>query len=642
MPLFSFNFSKIIKVATLLVLIFSWGAAQAATTTSAVGLTVTTGTTTSTTTPPGGGTPISGCIDPLAINYVLTATVDDGSCRYNEIIPNALTFIATYIPQNKNVLLEWTLPPFPNFEAVRIVKAVGRVPISPTDGTLVYDGAALSTFDNNVSPGQIIFYTLFVRSKSGQYSGGLVARVVIPTDGVLPPDEPPDIFPPGDPPPDGTGSGNFYLTQTAIFTLPIIQSGLIDRGVTGIPATVYINYDLLPRSLKTVVATFVSQSNPNFRITALLKANEAKTLYLATVGPLPAGYYDVIVDVLNYDDQSIRHLTSTFQIKGPPAAVLFTQNVSLSATKFYPFLVGFGLLSGLANLLLLGLHFNSLFDLYLLIARALGTLFGFFAFRKPKTPWGTVYDSATKRPIDPAYVVVYDAATKKEVASAITDIDGRFGFLLKAGTYFIQAAKTHYLFPSKILAGQIKDSVYDNLYFGANFTIKDNELLHINIPLDPQGFDWNEFAKTKKSYYQIYSQKEVRRRKIAKDIYRIGFVATILFALLSPSAINFGALGLYAAIWAVDKWWQVKYKPSTITKNGERLAFGVIKLYFAEINQEVKKVIADEEGRFYLLVRPGRYYFTIEEQVDKDVYKEVYRSNPLTLDKGVLPEKIEL
>ena len=121
-------------------------------------------------------------------------------------------------------------------------------------------------------------------------------------------------------------------------------------------------------------------------------------------------------------------------------------------------------------------------------------------------PWGTVYDSITKQPLDPAYVTLIDQNGKK-IASAITDLDGRYGFLTETGTYRIEANKTHYIFPSKKLAGRTQDELYANLYFGELFDVRSrNEAVIRNIPLDPINFDWNEFAKRDKKLMKYYSK----------------------------------------------------------------------------------------------------------------------------------------
>ena len=96
----------------------------------------------------------------------------------------------------------------------------------------------------------------------------------------------------------------------------------------------------------------------------------------------------------------------------------------------------------------------------------------FFGRKKTKHPWGTVYDSVTKRPLDPAYVVISKyippvvgagltdtavavsplATAEEKVGESITDIDGRYGFLVPGGSYVLTAGKTHYVFPSTKLA----------------------------------------------------------------------------------------------------------------------------------------------------------------------------------------------
>jgi hypothetical protein len=55
-----------------------------------------------------------------------------------------------------------------------------------------------------------------------------------------------------------------------------------------------------------------------------------------------------------------------------------------------------------------------------------------FGLKKKAPPWGVVYDSVTKRPLDPAYVVLKNLQGK-QIASAITDLDGRYGFLVEPG-----------------------------------------------------------------------------------------------------------------------------------------------------------------------------------------------------------------
>ncbi|MEI6494890.1 MAG: carboxypeptidase-like regulatory domain-containing protein, partial [bacterium] len=280
-----------------------------------------------------------------------------------------------------------------------------------------------------------------------------------------------------------------------------------------------------------------------------------------------------------------------------------------------------------------------LYDLYLLFLRGLGALLGFFGYRRRGQPWGTVYDAVTKQPIDPAYVVVEQAG--ETVTNAITDIDGRFGFFLPAGQYALKANKTHYQFPSQILNGKERDELYDNLYFGDVINSNGEEVISRNIPLDPIGFDWNEFMKNRVNYFTLYSKRELIRNRIINAIFVIGFVLSLAAVLVAPSNFNFIVLLSYLVIYLIELVWKIRHKVVSIKKaNGEMLSFAVIKIYMSGVNQMIKTVIADQFGRFYALVRPGTYYYTIEEKQVDGSYREAFRSGDIEFKKGVFTRDI--
>ncbi len=168
-----------------------------------------------------------------------------------------------------------------------------------------------------------------------------------------------------------------------------------------------------------------------------------------------------------------------------------------------------------------------------------------FGFSKRKK-WGTVYDSVTKYPLDPAYVVAMDM-TGRKVAESITDLDGRYGFILQPGTYKIVASKTNYKFPSERLARMPVDEVYDDLYFGEVITINDKEQVILkNIPMDPTGYDWNQ-AEKQRAKLGKYS-REIRARKFFGTIFYIGFAISLILFAISPSLWNFAILASYVVL----------------------------------------------------------------------------------------------
>lgn len=304
-----------------------------------------------------------------------------------------------------------------------------------------------------------------------------------------------------------------------------------------------------------------------------------------------------------------------------------------------------GLLAGAAQLALLaGGQALSLYDLYLLLFRGLGSLFG---LRKKSEPWGTVYDSLTKQPIDPAYVSILNLESGpagpegKKVASAITDLDGRFGFLLTAaGAYAMRADKSHYRFPSQILQGKSQDELYANLYFGEAFSMQPGQIVTRNIPLDPLGFDWNEFTKNKQHFLRHYSRRELWQARLLDFFFWVGFLATITSGLLKPSWWNGAMLLVYLLVYSLKWWWRAKHKPAVAKIGDEPLSFGVIRAYVPGLNQEVKRVVADMFGRFYLLLRPGTYYLTFEEKLPSGSYRLVHKTEPLNLKTGLFDKDV--
>ncbi|MEZ4103140.1 MAG: carboxypeptidase-like regulatory domain-containing protein [Candidatus Paceibacterota bacterium] len=154
-------------------------------------------------------------------------------------------------------------------------------------------------------------------------------------------------------------------------------------------------------------------------------------------------------------------------------------------------------------------------------------------FRRRKRPWGTVYDSVTKQPLDPVYVILTDMRGK-EVATTITDLDGRFGFLVAPGRYHIFVKKDNYTFPSTKLSGKESDALYGDLYQGEEIEIVGEEDLVVkNIPMDSLSFNWNEFEKSKNAgLMKFYSKRDLFLAKIANIVLLSDLLCLLSFHLL--------------------------------------------------------------------------------------------------------------
>ncbi|MBI2048812.1 MAG: carboxypeptidase regulatory-like domain-containing protein, partial [Parcubacteria group bacterium] len=244
--------------------------------------------------------------------------------------------------------------------------------------------------------------------------------------------------------------------------------------------TVSLAADQVPDVLKTIGITVFDAADYQRSFSFVLRADDAKLAYAATVAPFGQnGIYPINIHILNYQDQSLKKLSGFLQVSG--VGFLPVQAVTDLFAHVAPLAVTSGLLAGASGALAAGSSIGSIYDLYLILLRAFSAIGSFFGRGRKRKPWGTVYDSVTKRPLDPAYVSVRERG--REIATAITDIDGRYSLFLPAGTYEIVVNKTHYKFPSTILAGKDHDELYDHLYHGGPVVAGGAEITALNIPL---------------------------------------------------------------------------------------------------------------------------------------------------------------
>lgn len=325
-------------------------------------------------------------------------------------------------------------------------------------------------------------------------------------------------------------------------------------------------------------------------------------------------------------------LSSLKKIMNTPLASLITKAVSTTS-----------LAGGAVVAVVLALSSNiSLFDIALFPLRILGVVMTAMGLKKRSVPWGVVYDSVTKQPLDPAYVVLRDLSGK-DVASAVTDLDGRYGFLAGAGAYQIVANKTNYAFPSQKLAGKQQDETYQNLYFGEPIDMqKAGEVITKNIPLDPVKFDWNEFAKRSRSFMKFYSRWDGYLRKISDALFALGFAVALVAFIFAPYPYNTIIFGLYLLVLLL-RFLGIKPKAFGYVVDqatGDPLSFALLKIIMPSTNTEIAHRVADQYGRYYCLIPKGKYYVKIERKNPDASYTLVYTSPVIDASKnGIIKKK---
>ena len=269
------------------------------------------------------------------------------------------------------------------------------------------------------------------------------------------------------------------------------------------------------------------------------------------------------------------------------------------------------------------------FRLWSLLLTALG-------IKKRVKPWGTVYDSVTKQPLDPVYVSLVNLEGE-EIASAITDLDGRYGFYVEPGVYKVIPNKTNYIFPSHALSNKLQDEFYQDLYFGDYMNVAQGQVIANNIPMDPVNFDWNEFAKNKKQLFKFYSKKELIIARISNVLFGIGFSISAISLVLFPEIYNAVIFVLYILIFILKRSkFMIRAKGRIVDSDGSPLSFAFIRVYSVATNVEMLHKVADKMGRYHILLPNGNYYVKIEKKNADSTYTVVHTSESIEIKQGTL------
>lgn len=303
-----------------------------------------------------------------------------------------------------------------------------------------------------------------------------------------------------------------------------------------------------------------------------------------------------------------------------------------------------GLITGASMSLVFAIP-ASLTDLWLILARLMGLFFGIIGLRRKNRPWGTVYDSITKRPLDPVYVSLIDLETGKEIANAITDLDGRYGFLVVPGRYGIETTKTNYSSPSMKMKGKTFDEVYNDLYFGGEIKIeKEGEVITKNIPMDSLSFDWNEFTKHKMNINTFIKDKDIIRAKISKLLFVFGAVVSVIALIFAPVPYNFIIAGLYLLFYLLNFMVFKKQNNGVLLNEstGVPLSFAIVKVYREGSDTPMVKKVADKYGKYYILVPSGRYHISVDNKNDDGSYTEVFYTKDMDIKDGIVNYYIEI
>jgi hypothetical protein len=232
--------------------------------------------------------------------------------------------------------------------------------------------------------------------------------------------------------------------------------------------------------------------------------------------------------------------------------------------------------------------------------------------RRRRTQWGVVYDAVTRLPVDLATVRLLDAVTGRVVRSMVTDRNGRYFFIVEAGTYALQVVRAGFSFPSTVLAGVKADQDYSDIYHGERIVLTDSGTIMVNIPVDPVGREKN----VRQLRWERFG------RKAHKSI-AIGAVAVALIvAVVFPSALSIGLLGTNILMLALSRrlgvlraaknWGVVR------DEQGKPVGQVLARVFDTKFNKLLESQITDREGRYSFLVGGNTYVVTYQKSGFRD------------------------
>lgn len=232
--------------------------------------------------------------------------------------------------------------------------------------------------------------------------------------------------------------------------------------------------------------------------------------------------------------------------------------------------------------------------------------------RNKEKPWGVVYDSVTKLPIDPALVTLttHDPRLPDIQETRVTDINGRFSFFINQGKYMITAEKTNYTFPSKIIKDS-SDGKFGKIYKGEVIDVEKPYIFNLSIPMDPVKFDWNQSIKSNK-----LALVDLIKQKSEIILVSVGILVALTSYLQTQSDLNlliifiFLSSFLFLSTYATKELWGYVYNTNT----KEKIPRVKIKAIRKPYNLTVATTNTDYMGRYFLLLAKGQYSLQLQTE----------------------------
>ncbi len=142
---------------------------------------------------------------------------------------------------------------------------------------------------------------------------------------------------------------------------------------------------------------------------------------------------------------------------------------------------------------------------------------------------------------------------------------------------------------------------------------------------------------------KFHSQRERVFQLVSLWLFRIGFVVAVVSLFLAPQPYNFIIFLVYMFVLGLRLvTGRKKINGSVVEREtGNPLSFAIVSVYSEALHRELMKKVADQYGRYYMLVPKGAYTLKIQRKNPDESYTEVY-SQPYDANTGVVNSNIKI
>ncbi|MFH1099227.1 MAG: Calx-beta domain-containing protein [Candidatus Uhrbacteria bacterium] len=263
----------------------------------------------------------------------------------------------------------------------------------------------------------------------------------------------------------------------------------------------------------------------------------------------------------------------------------------------------------------------------------------FLVSRRRRRPWGIVYDSLAKRPIDLALIRLHEATAGKLIASRVTDREGRYAFLPEAGEYRLEASHQRYVFPSRLLAGKQDDPVIGPIVGEGPITVAERHgAVVVNVPMDPR--------EQPGSTDTIL--RAARRARAHQSFAYIGPALAVVSAVISPTVIVLGLVVLHLLLFLFFRRVAVGRKPKSFglvrdARTRQPIARAIVRIFDAQFHKLLEAQVTGRSGQYGFLVGRGRFELTIEHPayapLRTDIIDRTASGGAITEDLRIEPKQ---